>query len=325
MTAQTFTKSVHDIGRGCYAYLQPDGGWGYSNAGLITYEDGALLVDTLSDLPSTREMLAAFRRTTAASKEIRMVLNTHAHPDHTGGNAAVERAEIIASQETAAEMVAINTGIMRRLVTHWQEYGEAGAFMYDVMVSRFALQNVPFVPPTRKFDEELTLQLGSREVRLLKVGPAHTRGDTLAYLPAERIVFTGDIVFHKVHPVLGQGSSSAWIAACDRILSWDVDVVVPGHGPVTDKSGVRALRDYFMYLRAEARKRFDAGMSFEDAARDIGLDAYVDWVDDERIYSNVNALYREFGAEPASLLDVLAMARRHRLAKVRGTSGATRS
>lgn len=312
MSAGRFTEGVHDIGSGCFAYLQPDGGWGYSNAGLITYDGGAFLVDTLIDLPRTRAMLQAFRRATSMADGIRMVLNTHAHPDHTAGNVLLAGAEIIASQATADEMVAIHHGPMQRLISHWQEFGEAGAFMHEVMGSRFDVRDIPFVAPTRTFLDELTLQLGDRQVQLLNVGPAHTRGDTLAYLPAERVVFTGDIVFHKVHPLLGQGSSTAWIGACERILSWDVEVVVPGHGPLADKDAVRGLRDYFVYLRTEARKRFDAGMSFVDAARDIALDAYADWVDDERIYSNVNALYREFGAMPASFLDVLAIARRHR-------------
>jgi glyoxylase-like metal-dependent hydrolase (beta-lactamase superfamily II) len=316
MARWQFTKGVHDIGSGCYAYLQPDGGWGYSNAGLITFTDGALLVDTLIDLPLTREMLSALRRATPAAQRIRTVLNTHAHPDHTGGNSLLPDAEIIASEATAAEMVAMQDGPMQRIISHWQEFGEAGAFLHEVLGSRFALEDVPFKAPTRTFSQELTLHADGREIRLIKVGPAHTQGDTLTYLPADRIVFTGDIVFHKVHPLLGDGSCDAWIAACELILTWDVEVVVPGHGPITDKTGVRELRDYFVYLRTESRKRFDAGMSYIDAARDIALDTYKDWVDDERVYSNINALYREFGAAPVPFFEELRVVRQHRLAKM---------
>lgn len=322
-----FTKGVHDIGSGCFAYLQPNGGWGYSNAGLITHEGGSMLIDTLIDLPLTREMLTALRRATPAADNISTLLNTHAHPDHTNGNSLITGAEIIASEATAREMLAMENGPMKRLISHWQEFGEGGAFMHEVMGGVFELNDIPFTPPTRTFETDLILNFGSKEVRLIKVGPAHTQGDTLTYIPADRVVFTGDILFHQVHPLLGMGSSEAWINALDLILSWDVEVVVPGHGPIADKDGVRGLRDYFIYLREEARKRFDVGMTYLEAARDISLDAFKDWPDEERVYSNINAFYREFGAEPAPFLDVLSIARAHRHAHGHGCSavhGATK-
>ncbi len=307
-----FTKGLHDVGSGCFAWLQPNGGWGYSNAGLITFEGGAMLIDTLVDIPNTRQMLDAMRKAVPEAQNISTLLNTHAHPDHTNGNSLLAGAEIIASEATAREMLEMEEGPMKRLVSHWQEFGEGGAFMHEVMGSVFQLEGIPFTPPTRTFDSELTLHLGGREIRMIKVGPAHTSGDTLTYLPKDKVLFTGDILFNEVHPLLGRGSSAAWIAALELVLSWDVEVVVPGHGPVTDKSGVRGLRDYFVFLRDEARKRFDAGMTYVEAARDISLDAFKGWPDDERVYSNVNAFYREFGAEPAAFLDVLAIARAHR-------------
>ena len=77
----------------------------------------------------------------------------------------------------------------------------------------------------------------------------------------------------------------------------DVAVSVPGHGPLTDKAGVTAVRDYLAYVQAEARKRYDAGMSAMDAARDIALDDYSSWGDAERIIVNVSTLYREFSGD----------------------------
>ena len=83
-----YTKGLHELGNGCFAYLQPDGGWGWSNAGLVTDAGASLLVDTLFDLALTREMLAAMRRATPAAARIGALVNTHANGDHCYGNVA---------------------------------------------------------------------------------------------------------------------------------------------------------------------------------------------------------------------------------------------
>ena len=74
-------------------------------------------------------------------------------------------------------------------------------------------------------------------------------------------------------------------------------MIVPGHGPITDKDGVRRVRDYLTFIDAEARKRFDAGLSAADAARDIALGEFSAWGDAERIVVNTATLYREFAGE----------------------------
>jgi cyclase len=106
-----------------------------------------------------------------------------------------------------------------------------------------------------------------------------------------------------------------WIDACDYMLGLDLENVVPGHGPVTDKRGVTAVRDYLVYIRDEARKRFDAGMAADEAALDISLADYDSWGDAERIVVNVAVLYKEFAAdpEPRDIAELFAlMARVHK-------------
>jgi glyoxylase-like metal-dependent hydrolase (beta-lactamase superfamily II) len=95
-------------------------------------------------------------------------------------------------------------------------------------------------------------------------------------------------------PIIWAGPVGNWIHACDRIVAWDVDTVVPGHGPITDKAGVATMRDYLIYIDREARRRFDAGMSAEEAAFDISVSDYSSWSDSERIAVNVDTLYREY-------------------------------
>jgi hypothetical protein len=94
------------------------------------------------------------------------------------------------------------------------------------------------------------------------------------------------------------GPIGNWIKACELMMSWDLDVVVPGHGALTDKAGIREFRDYLVYVRDEARKCFDKGMSYVEAADAIALHRWAHYAEDERMYINVYACYREFGAKP---------------------------
>ena len=308
MSKWQYTKGLHDIGNGSFAYLLPDGGWGWSNAGLITDSGESLLVDTLFDLPLTAEMLAAMRDATPSAKMIETLVNTHANGDHTYGNQLVEGAEIVASRHCAEEMEIRPPEAFISRIRAWQEMGDAGAILWELMGRKFDFANIENRVPTRTFEKELILKVGNKRVELTNVGPAHTRGDVLVHVPEDKTIFTGDIVFVGGHPVMWAGPVDNWIRACDHILALDVETIVPGHGPICTKDEVRALRRYFTELRDEARKRYDAGLDWVAAAEEIVADFFTDWIDRERVFINVNSLYREFdgGAHPPSAMKVFA-------------------
>ena len=306
MSAWPYTKGAHDLGRGCWAYLQPDGTWGWSNAGLVSDAGETLLVDTLFDLKCTREMLAAFRAAVPAAQRIGTLVNTHSNGDHTFGNQLVEGAEIIASSACAEEMRERPPEELAAMMRNWRTLGPGPAFFHEVMGTRFDYEGIRLTLPTRTFDGEIALRVGDKQVRVIEVGPAHTGGDVIVHVPQDRVVFTGDILFVGGHPVLWAGPVGNWIRACDLILGWDVETVVPGHGPITGKGGVRAMKHYLEYIRDEAKKRYDAGLGPEEAARDIALTPFADWTDPERILVNVDSLYREFRRDTGSR-DVMAL------------------
>lgn len=290
-----FTRGVHDLGNGLYGYVQPDGGWGWSNAGLVTSQGETLLVDTLMGLDLTRDMLDAFKKVPGGQR-IDRLFNTHANPDHFLGNGVVEGAEIIGTTKCRDEMRDYDPVGLASLKTNYMHMGDSGAFLFETM-GNFDFGGIDaFALPTMLFDERLTVQVGDKTVELMDVGPAHTRSDTLAWVAADRTVFTGDLIFNEGHPIMWAGPIENWIAACDHIIALDPAIVVPGHGPISDVTAVRNMKGYFEYVRAEARKRFDAGIGWHDAARDINMTEFRGWKDPERIVANVFSLYRQWGS-----------------------------
>ncbi|HEX4210036.1 MAG TPA: MBL fold metallo-hydrolase [Candidatus Binataceae bacterium] len=308
MSQWQYTKGLHDLGNGCYAYLQPDGSWGWSNAGLVADRGESLLVDTLFDLKLTRAMLEAMRRAEPrATNPIRTLVNTHSNGDHVFGNELMTGAEIISSKACAEEM--LQDGGSKRLADlkiNAASMGETGKFFAEIFAP-FDFSSINVAMPTVTFDGVLERRVGNKTVRLIEVGPAHTRGDVLAYVPDDRVIFTGDILFINGHPIIWAGPIGNWIKACQLMLDLDVETVVPGHGPITDKAGVASVKSYFEYIQGETRKRYDAGLSVYDAAQDISLTDYSSWGDAERIVINVATLYREFsgGTAPSPSLPEL--------------------
>ena len=186
-----------------------------------------------------------------AAARIDTLVNTHANGDHCYGNQLLRGARIVASERTAAEMTELPPAAMAALVEQAPNMGELGAFFLDCF-GAFDFRGIELVLPEETFSGELTMPVGDRELQLIEVGPAHTRGDTLVHVPAERVLFSGDILFSGAHPIAWAGPVSNWIAACERILAMDVEVIVPGHGPLAGPDAVRELKAYFEYLYSEA-------------------------------------------------------------------------
>lgn len=287
-SAIPYTRGLHPLSPNCHAWLVPDGTWGWSNAGLITGDGESLLVDTLFDLPMTREMLAGLEPVTR-EHPIRTVVNTHANGDHWFGNELVTGAEIIASRPTIEEMAGNGPDLLRGVL---DQPGAVGSFARHIFAP-FDFDGITPTPATRAFDAAIDLDVGGSRVQLIDLGPAHTEGDTVVFVPSERILYAGDLLFIGGTPISWAGPISNWIAACDRMTALEPSLVVPGHGPVIEAGGIAQVREYLEFVRGEAAERYAKGMSPEDAMRDISLGRFGSLDEKGRLAQNVLAVYYE--------------------------------
>ncbi len=294
---RSWKSGLIEVGDGVFAYVQssgmdPRGDTGVANSGLVVGLETAVAVDALMVPSMTRRLVGAIRKVT--TKRIDKLVNTHHHLDHTGGNPFFRQATIISSRPARQAL----------------SPGFPPLPLLERFMPRFAREFplMKLVLPTVTFEDRMVIYADDREIQLWHPGyAAHTVGDTVAYLPRERIVFCGDLAFHYVTPLAFQGHVGNWIRAADRLLEYDADVFVPGHGAIGTRDDVRRMREYLALIHREARVRFDAGMPASEAARDIRLGAYASWSDAERILPNVARCYQEFRDELDRPLDMATL------------------
>ncbi len=304
-----------------YACLQEDRGLGCSNSGFVN-RAGGLVVDTFWDLPHTRELIAAYARVSA--DPARRVVNTHHNGDHCWGNQLFAGAEIIGHRACAAAFGRDAAPAMLQGMKAFATSDDPVLATFSAALEPWDFAGVELTPPTTVFDDRLELDLDGTRAEVLYVGPAHTVGDVIVHLPRERVVFTGDVLFRHCTPIGWEGTYAKWIAALDRVIALEPQVIVPGHGPLCDIEGPREMKAYLEYVQREARRFFDAGLSALEAAKRLDLGPYARWTEPERLLFNVERAYREIRGDPFDApIDVMAMYRG--MHELRGTWGGARA
>ncbi|RLU92126.1 MBL fold metallo-hydrolase [Streptomyces griseocarneus] len=266
-----------ELAPGVRAFVQPDGGWCLNNAGIIESGGRTALVDTAAT--ERRARLLRDYATAHGAAPPAVVVNTHHHGDHTYGNCVFPEATIIGHEGCRRETLAVG----HQLHGQWPhvDYG-------DIVIT----------PATVTYEDALTLHVGDTEVRLLHPGPAHTVGDTIAHLPEQGVVFTGDLVFNGGTPFLLMGSLAGSLHALDVLRGLDAPTVVPGHGPVTDPGVYDTLERYFHWLGEVARKGHTAGRTPLEVARDTDLGEFAALHESERLVANLHRAYAELDGQP---------------------------
>ncbi len=224
----SFTK----LSDNAYAYTAE----GDPNSGVIIGDDSVMVIDTTATPIMARDLIAQIRAVT--DKPIRHVVLSHYHAVRVLGASAyfAEGAtEIIASRGT------------------WDLIVERGEADMKSEIERFprlfqAVESIPGLTwPTMVFERELTLHLGSLEVRLMHIGAGHTRGDTIAWIPSQRICFSGDLVEYNAGVYTGDAQLAEWPETLERLRALQPEQLVPGRGPVMQ--GNKACNEAIDYTK----------------------------------------------------------------------------
>jgi glyoxylase-like metal-dependent hydrolase (beta-lactamase superfamily II) len=209
-----------------------------SNAGFVITPAGVVVVDALGSPALATRLIAEIKK--LSSQPITHVLVTHYHADHIYGlqTFKAQGARIVAHR---AALTYLNSDVARLRL-------EASR----LQISPWIDEKTRLLEADEWIDADKTLDVGGVRFQLKAVGPSHTPEDLVVFVPSEKVVFAGDLVFRSRIPFVGQADSRGWIAALDQLLAFDAQVLVPGHGPLSKnaRQDTQFTREYLLYLRA---------------------------------------------------------------------------
>ncbi len=247
-----------------------------ANTGWVEFRDYVLVID--ANFPwGARPALEDIRRTT--QKPIRFVFDTHYHSDHAFGNSIFvdAGATVICTEDCGVESREKNPA-------QW-----AASADVKELASKDRLEH-----PQILFRERMVLDDGSRRVELLKMGPGHTRGDAVAWLPKERILFTGDLCLNRPGNNIADRDADpdGWVRGLDRMMQLEVATLIPGHGAQGNKATVVGQRAYLADMVRQVRSGIERGVAVDQLEKQVDLSSHKPWGQDEtRNRVSVRAVY----------------------------------
>jgi cyclase len=254
-----------------------------------------VLVDTCATRRRTERFLGAVADVTSDAP-IRLAVNTHLHGDHTYGNALLPKSTTIIGHEKMRDGLLADV-LLTATPPIWSPTPDWG--ITEIRPPKIVLKN------------ELTVFAGTRRIELRHPGyRAHTNGDVVAWLPDERVLFTGDLLFHRITPLVMMGSVDGALRSLDWLAGFGAQTIVPGHGTLIDAAGLPAvLGELERYYRLVADLALD-GMAADKTplatATGCDLGEFTDWPDAERVVLNLHRAYADATYTPFDLMAALA-------------------
>lgn len=267
---------VVKLADGVYGFIGKDGA---ANSGFVATHEGVVVIDT----QGTKELALVFKKKIheITDKPILYVINTHYHGDHTFGNQYFTEAKEIISHENTK----------KNLIEKDKQHRE----QFKKIFGENALEGFALTLPTKTFKDTLTLHAGGKTIELVYLGRGHTDGDIIVYLPIERIMFSGDLLYKDRLPWLSDAYTSDWIETLKKLKNFDVGTYVPGHGGLGNGDILFALQQYLTDLQLEVKSNIARGKNLDAIKKEISLPKYKNWLKyKEWLPLNAEKVYKEF-------------------------------
>jgi cyclase len=293
--AEHAEPALHELAPGVVAFVQPDGTWWVNNAGAVSAAGQTLVVDTCATAARTRRFLGSLAVATGGSP-VRIAVNTHEHGDHTYGNNLLPKEAVLIGHENMRTRLLVDP-VIDACPPLWDpvpDWGEVARRVPDLAVSR-----------------DVTVHLGGVRAEVVHPGyAAHTTGDLAVWLPEQQVIYSGDLIFHGLTPLVVAGSVEGALRSLEWLWSFRPEQLVPGHGPIVPARDLdRVLGEHERYYRlvlerADAGRR--AGRSPLETARETELGEFAAWADAERLVLNLHRAYADAKGSEVDLAQAFA-------------------
>lgn len=317
--APNFKEGLYRLSSGCYSWMVPNGSWGETNIGLIDCDGKSVLVDTCWDLKFTQELLETADPILRKSP-VETVVNTHADGDHCWGNQLFKDKEIIATNACIKQMHHHNPkammgmkkarGALRYMPV--KNVDKLGHYM-GTMFSPYDFGPITITDPNKGFSGSHEFTVNGVDIVVSEVGPGHTDGDAIVYVPSQKVAYAGDILFIGITPVMWAGPVENLVAGIEKIQSLGAETIVPGHGPMATPETIQQVKDYWHFAHEEIHARYQQDKEPAVAAmevlhsREFKATPFAHWDSPERMVTNAYTLYRNWGADLKSLPGILGV------------------
>lgn len=282
----------YEVADNVFAAISPYRGISWANAGFINKGPG-LVYDTFFDLFHAREMQEVYEDVSGRVLPA-YVVNSHYNCDHTYGNKVFRHSCIImhknADKERLTESIEWQDGLIKRGKDSLES--TPGERFLAEQYEGFDLTGVEWIKPSIEIDHDINIHLGDTEVNIINVAPSHSNSDLLAWMPKEKVLFTGDIIFPGCSAYTEEGIMN-WVNVLERIITEiKPKVVVPGHGKICDLGFVQEQRDYLVNLIDQFNKYYDDEIDSISLALKFDISKYLHWIQPERVWSSVDAMVK---------------------------------
>jgi glyoxylase-like metal-dependent hydrolase (beta-lactamase superfamily II) len=304
-------QEVVEFDANFFAVIGPGGN---GNTAFLITEEGVVVIDAGETPEMGQKLLTLIRKKT--DKPIRYILLTHYHTDHVLGLESFPEPALVVGhknlyrnmQEILSEELKIYPEFIKNLKKKTEDLRKQGGPDLEQEEARLKrnldsyeiLKHTRIILPEITFDNSLVFYLGDERIEMYYPGPSHTNGSSVVYFPGRKTIHMGDMVFAGYHTYIDEqagADTKNWISFLEQVLNWEIDTVIPGHGPIGGREHLEREIQYLQDLRAEVSAAIQEGKNEEEVINTVKMELWKDLTWPEILPLVIKTVYQELVRE----------------------------